>query len=46
MKSIELKENRFGFEPEITTKKIKLKVRIYEVGINYYGRKRMRMEKH
>ena len=39
LKSIELKENRFGFEPEITAKIAKLKVRIYEVGINYYGRK-------
>ncbi len=39
LKSIELKENRFGFEPEITAKIAKLKIRIYEVGINYYGRK-------
>ena len=44
LKSIELKENRFGFEPEITAKIAKLKVRIYEVGINYYGRS-MRMKK-
>ena len=36
---IELKENRFGFEPEITAKLAKKKeLRIYEVGIPYYGR--------
>jgi glycosyltransferase involved in cell wall biosynthesis len=36
---INLKENRFGFEPEVTAKVAKLKgVRIYEVGISYYGR--------
>jgi len=35
---IELKENRFGFEPEITAKVSQLKCRIYEVGISYYGR--------
>lgn len=35
---IELKENRFGFEPEITAKISKLACRIYEVGISYYGR--------
>jgi glycosyltransferase involved in cell wall biosynthesis len=39
IKSIKLEENRFGFEPEITAKIAKLKIRIYEVGINYYGRK-------
>ena len=33
-----LKENRFGFEPEITAKIVKLKSRIYEVGISYHGR--------
>jgi len=33
-----LKENRFGFEPEITSKVAKLKCRIYEVGISYSGR--------
>ena len=39
IKSIKLKENRFGFEPEITAKIAKLKnVRIYEIGISYYGR--------
>ncbi len=35
---IEIEENRFGFEPEITAKVAKLRVRIYEVPISYYGR--------
>ena len=35
---IEIEENRFGFEPEITAKVAKLNCRIYEVGISYYGR--------
>lgn len=35
---LKLKENRFGIEPEITAKFARLKVRIYEVGISYYGR--------
>ena len=39
LKEIELKENRFGFEPEITAKIGKKKLRIYEVGVKYYGRK-------
>ncbi len=39
IQSIILKENRFGFEPEITAKISKLKdIRIYEIGISYYGR--------
>jgi glycosyltransferase involved in cell wall biosynthesis len=39
IQSVHLKENRFGFEPEITSKIAKLKgVRIYEIGISYYGR--------
>ena len=38
IQSINLKENRFGFEPEITAKIAKKKCRIYEVGIPYYGR--------
>jgi len=39
IQSISLKENRFGFEPEVTAKVSRLpKVRIYEVGISYYGR--------
>lgn len=33
-----LEEERFGIEPELTAKVAKLKVRIYEVGISYYGR--------
>lgn len=35
---IKIEENRFGFEPEITAKISKLKCKIYEVGISYYGR--------
>ena len=36
---ITIEENRFGFEPEITAKIAKIKgIRIYEVGISYYGR--------
>ena len=35
---IVLKENRFGFEPEITAKLARSGARIYEVGISYYGR--------
>ncbi|MGF1657156.1 MAG: glycosyltransferase family 2 protein [Verrucomicrobiales bacterium] len=38
LQSIELLENRFGFEPEITAKVAKLKLRIYEVGVSYSGR--------
>ena len=39
LKSLRLKEKRFGFEPEVTAKIAKIKgVRIYEVGISYYGR--------
>jgi glycosyltransferase involved in cell wall biosynthesis len=39
IKDIKLKENRFGFEPEITAKIARIKdIRIYEVGISYYGR--------
>lgn len=39
IKGIPLKEKRFGFEPEITAKISKVKhIRIYEVGISYYGR--------
>ena len=39
LKKIILKENRFGFEPEITAKIAKENIRIYEVGIKYFGRK-------
>jgi len=39
IKQIDLKEKRFGFEPEITAKVAKIpRIRIYEVGISYYGR--------
>lgn len=39
IQGLELKENRFGFEPEVTAKVARVKdVRIYEVGISYYGR--------
>lgn len=39
IQAITLKENRFGFEPEITAKISRVpKIRIYEVGISYYGR--------
>ena len=38
LENIELKENRFGFEPEITAKISKKKLRVFEVGIRYYGR--------
>ncbi len=38
IQAIKVEENRFGFEPEITAKVAKLKCRIYEVGISYYGR--------
>lgn len=39
IKSLDLKENRFGFEPEVTAKIARIpNIRIYEVGISYYGR--------
>ena len=39
IQSLELKENRFGFEPEVTAKIARVpQIRIYEVGISYYGR--------
>jgi len=38
LQSIRLKENRFGFEPEITAKVARLNVRLYEVAISYHGR--------
>lgn len=38
-KDLNIKENRFGIEPEITAKLAKIpRIRIYEVGISYYGR--------
>jgi glycosyltransferase involved in cell wall biosynthesis len=38
IQSLEIEEDRFGFEPEITAKLAKMRCRIYEVGISYYGR--------
>src|SRR5437868_11647113 len=38
IQSIPIEENRFGFEPEITVKVAKRRLRIYEVGISYQGR--------
>jgi len=38
LKNIEIKENRFGFDAEITAKLAKKKARFFEVGISYYGR--------
>ena len=38
IKQVEIEEDRFGFEPEITAKISKLKCRIFEVGISYSGR--------
>jgi len=38
LQQIRLEENRFGFEPEVVAKLSKLKVRMYEVAISYYGR--------
>jgi len=38
IQAINIRENRFGFEPEVTAKIAKMNLRIYEVGISYYGR--------
>lgn len=39
LKGLDLREKRFGFEPEVTAKMSRIpKIRIYEVGISYYGR--------
>jgi len=38
VQSIPIEENRFGFEPEITVKVAKRRLRVYEVGISYSGR--------
>ncbi len=35
---IKIKENRFGFEPEIVAKIAQMRLRVYEMGISYYGR--------
>ena len=36
--SLDIQENRFGIEPEMTAQIAAMKVRIYEVSISYYGR--------
>ena len=38
IQAITIQENRFGFEPEVTAKISRRNLRIYEVGISYYGR--------
>ena len=38
IQAVNIKEDRFGFEPEITAKVARMNCRIYEVGISYYGR--------
>ena len=39
LKGLVLRENRFGFEPEVTAKIAKKNIKIYEVGVKYFGRK-------
>lgn len=38
LKKINIEQNRFGFEPEITSKLSKMNLKIFEVGFSYYGR--------
>ncbi len=38
IQQVDIQEPRFGFEPEITAKVSRMRVRIYEIGISYYGR--------
>ena len=38
IQSIDIEEDRFGFEPEVTAKVAAMRCRVYEVGISYYGR--------
>lgn len=38
IQSIEIEENRFGFEPEIVAKIAHMRLRVFEIGISYYGR--------
>jgi glycosyltransferase involved in cell wall biosynthesis len=38
IQTVEIEENRFGFEPEIVAKIAQMRLRIYEMGISYYGR--------
>ena len=45
LKKLKLVENRFGFEPEVTAKIAKENLRIYEVGVSYFGRENIVMEK-
>lgn len=45
LEEITIEENRFGFEPEITAKLAKMDIRLYEVGISYYGRSYMEGKK-
>ena len=45
LKSINLEENRFGFEPEVTAKLNNVKCKFYEIGISYNGRSYMEGKK-
>ncbi len=38
IQSIQIKENRFGFEPEIVARVARMRLRVYEIGISYYAR--------
>jgi hypothetical protein len=38
IQNVRLETHRFGFEPEVTAKIARLNIRVYEVGISYYGR--------
>ncbi len=38
IQNVDIEENRFGFEPEVTSKIARMNCRIYEVGISYHGR--------
>jgi hypothetical protein len=38
IQSIQIEEDRFGFEPEVTVKIARRHLRVYEVGISYWGR--------
>jgi dolichol-phosphate mannosyltransferase len=38
VKRLQLKEERFGFEPEVVAQVAQMRLRIYEIGISYYGR--------
>ena len=38
IQSIDLEENRFGFEPEVVAKIARMRLRIYEMGVSYFGR--------